>query len=210
MTVTKTKNLFVYLWTCFWIFSFWELDGFRAGPYHITHDNIGKKKVARENKLYHDMQISWRKSVTPPLCSLGSWSDIQVVKGETNMTESVTDKELIPKKGGTSVVWNYFGFTLADTEQTAVICKECKKPVISKGGNTSNLFHHLKHQHPCLYQNCMKVWEESLAANITQTKERKLVSMASSRRLPAVPHIINQASAGKILPKLSQFIWQNI
>lgn len=61
-------------------------------------------------------------------------------EGEGNMAERVTDEELITKQGGASVVRKYFGYKQADTEQTRVICKECKKLVISKGQNASSLF----------------------------------------------------------------------
>ena len=32
-------------------------------------------------------------------------------------------EELVPKKGGTSVAWKWFGFKKTDTDQTTVICK---------------------------------------------------------------------------------------
>lgn len=49
----------------------------------------------------------------------------------------------------------------------------------------SNLFHHLKHQHPSLYQECLKAKEESSAANATKLKQSELVhhGIAESRQL---------------------------
>lgn len=91
------------------------------------------------------------------------------------MAESNTAEELIPKKGATSVVWNWFGYKRADKEQTTVICKQCKNTVISKGGNTSNLFHHLKHRHPVQYEECQKAREESSTADARKPKQSRLV-----------------------------------
>lgn len=59
---------------------------------------------------------------------------------------------LVPKRGGTSVIWDWFGFKTSDTEQASNICKLCRRVVVAKGGNTSNLFHLLKNSHPRQYQ----------------------------------------------------------
>jgi len=53
----------------------------------------------------------------------------QVVKVKANMAGSGTAEPVLPKKAATSVVWNYFGYKRADTEQTT----RNKKPVTSKG-----------------------------------------------------------------------------
>lgn len=52
----------------------------------------------------------------------------------------------------------------------------------------SNLFHHLKHQHPSLYQECLKAKEESSAANATKLKQSELVhhGIAESRQLYSI------------------------
>lgn len=71
--------------------------------------------------------------------------------------ENDTDTELIPKKGAVSVVWKYFGFKKSDADQTRVICKCCRANVLAAGGNTSNLLHHLRHNHILDYEDCMKV-----------------------------------------------------
>ena len=47
----------------------------------------------------------------------------------------------------TSVVWRYFGFWRSDMKQSNVDCKLCRVHVLTKSGNTSNLFHHLKQRH---------------------------------------------------------------
>ncbi|KAL3976330.1 CD59 antigen [Sarotherodon galilaeus] len=62
------------------------------------------------------------------------------------------EEVLVKKTGATSVIWNWFGFRQSDTEQKNIICKLCRATVISKTGNTSNLFHHLKTKHILEYQ----------------------------------------------------------
>ena len=64
-------------------------------------------------------------------------------------------RELKPRKGLTkSVVWNYFGFLEeSPSDKEPPLCRLCwknevKLSVICKGGNTSNLFSHLRHHHP--------------------------------------------------------------
>ncbi len=81
--------------------------------------------------------------------------------------------ELIPKQ---VVVWKYFGFKRADVAQTTVICKTCLQPVTCKGGNTSNLFSHLKNKHIVQYNQCQKIREEtSVAVTSNASKQSKLV-----------------------------------
>ena len=67
-------------------------------------------------------------------------------------TVATREETLVPKNGGTSVVWNWFGFKSSDTEQTSTLCKVCRCVVRAKGGNTSNLFHHLKNTHAREYE----------------------------------------------------------
>ncbi|KAL3972567.1 protein-disulfide reductase (glutathione) [Sarotherodon galilaeus] len=74
--------------------------------------------------------------------------------------ERTCDEEeevLVKKTGATSVIWNWFGFRQSDTEQKNIICKLCRATVISKTGNTSNLFHHLKTKHILEYQESQKL-----------------------------------------------------
>ena len=68
------------------------------------------------------------------------------------MSGSDPSEELVPKPKTTSAVWQYFGF-IADEEgrpknEQQPICKLCKKTVLSRGSNTSNLFAHLRGESP--------------------------------------------------------------
>ena len=64
---------------------------------------------------------------------------------------------LVKKPNCKSVVWTYFGLEADDMgiplrdKEDSPICKTCKKAVLAKGGNTSNLLTHLRDHHPDLY-----------------------------------------------------------
>ena len=65
---------------------------------------------------------------------------------------------LVKKKNAKSVVWVYFGLTadekgvLVPGEEHRLVCRTCKKAVICKGVNTTNLFVHLRDAHPNLHK----------------------------------------------------------
>ncbi len=64
---------------------------------------------------------------------------------------------IVKKKNTKSPVWTYFGLKASDTgcvneeDIDRPVCRECGKTVLAKGGNTSNLYWHLKEHHPTLY-----------------------------------------------------------
>uniref|UniRef100_A0AAR2KWN2 BED-type domain-containing protein n=1 Tax=Pygocentrus nattereri TaxID=42514 RepID=A0AAR2KWN2_PYGNA len=84
------------------------------------------------------------------------------------------------KRGARSVVWRWFGYKISDTLQTAVICKICKKQIMTKGGNTSNLFHHLRQKHPCQHEESQKSREESPASKVSNANPGKQHSITAS------------------------------
>ena len=69
---------------------------------------------------------------------------------------------LVTKKNTKSVVWNYFGIKADENgvqipgEESRPICRTCHKTVVSKGGNTTNVFVHLRDGHPTLYKEATK------------------------------------------------------
>ncbi|KAK0152104.1 hypothetical protein N1851_006515 [Merluccius polli] len=73
-------------------------------------------------------------------------------------------EELVAKRGSSSIIWNWFGYDKSDMEQTSALCRVCKKTVISKGGNTTNFFHHLKHQHKPEYDESLKMRTDAAKA----------------------------------------------
>ncbi|KAK0153617.1 Zinc finger BED domain-containing protein 1 [Merluccius polli] len=81
-------------------------------------------------------------------------------------THDEEEEELLPKKGATSVVWNFFGFRKADKDQKVILCKVCRGTVAAGGGNTSNLFHHLKIKHAKQYYESQKMRGAPAASKI--------------------------------------------
>lgn len=63
---------------------------------------------------------------------------------ESKSSISASNDDLVPKKGANSIVWKWFGYRSADLQPSTILCKICKKTVTAKGGNATNLFHHLK------------------------------------------------------------------
>ncbi|XP_058874176.1 E3 SUMO-protein ligase ZBED1-like isoform X1 [Acipenser ruthenus] len=76
--------------------------------------------------------------------------------GALTSSHSKEKEELVPKKCSSSAVWAFFGFKSSDFKQSTILCKKCWKVVPAKGGNTSNLFHHLRHRHPMEYSKCIE------------------------------------------------------
>lgn len=66
------------------------------------------------------------------------------------MAESQAE-ELVKKRKSTSVIWNWFGFSSTDQDQTSAICKVCKEHVKTSDASTTNLFNHLRRRHPKEY-----------------------------------------------------------
>ena len=61
------------------------------------------------------------------------------------------NKEIVPKKGYTTSVffWKWFGYLESDQAlQTSVRCKICRRPVLSRTADATELFDHLKRFHP--------------------------------------------------------------
>ncbi|KAG9280417.1 zinc finger BED domain-containing protein 1-like [Astyanax mexicanus] len=61
-------------------------------------------------------------------------------------------EDLVQKKGVTSPIWQYFGFQADEHGEpldiNAVKCRLCRKSIMTKDGNTSNLRAHLRIHHP--------------------------------------------------------------
>jgi len=72
----------------------------------------------------------------------------------TVMPLSSDDISLVAKKNTKSQVWRHFGLKQVDgkvVETDKPVCRECSMQVCAKFGNTSNLYSHLKTNHPDLY-----------------------------------------------------------
>ena len=64
-------------------------------------------------------------------------------------------EELVKKSNTTSAVWTYFGFVPDEKgkpkDEDTAVCMLCSKKVSSKSSNTTNLFSHLRTNHPSEY-----------------------------------------------------------
>ena len=71
--------------------------------------------------------------------------------------DSDNELVLVKKSWVKSMIWNYFGVKGDESSKPVKedidkpVCKLCKKPVLAKRSNTTNLFHHLQKHHPDAY-----------------------------------------------------------
>lgn len=74
-----------------------------------------------------------------------------VVVGAARREPDRGSMDLIAKPRSKSIVWMYFGLKADDKGQPLnsgeAICRLCRKIVLAKGGNTTNLRSHLKRRH---------------------------------------------------------------
>ena len=73
-------------------------------------------------------------------------------------------------------MWNFFGFRKSNNEQKVILCKECRATVAG-GGNTSNLFHHLKLKRAKQYYESQET-HGTPAASKTKVAAAPLISKA--------------------------------
>ena len=94
------------------------------------------------------------------------------------------EDELVKKKGGTSVVWNWFGFKISDPDQITTLCKLCRRFVFVKGGNTTNLFNHLKNIHVREYEQCTRMRETVSPGACLKRSQARLNNQLYNHLLP--------------------------
>ncbi len=88
--------------------------------------------------------------------------------------------DLIPKKNGMSVIWEYFGFEATDVHQKQVLCKTCRAKVATSSGNTTNLYRHLKNHHGNLHDECMMKKSGEKSSLVTQAHSSKQTTIRAS------------------------------
>lgn len=70
---------------------------------------------------------------------------------DTDRRSRAADMDLVCKPRSKSIVWLYFGLKADDKGQPLnsgeAICRLCRKIVLAKGGNTTNLRSHLQRRH---------------------------------------------------------------
>ena len=73
----------------------------------------------------------------------------------TLTTTTANTAELVSKPGTKAQVWEYFGLKKADDgsaiDNGNVYCRACRRKVVAKSGNTSNLAAHLRNNHPKIH-----------------------------------------------------------
>uniref|UniRef100_A0A0K2TA40 Zinc finger BED domaincontaining protein 1like [Maylandia zebra] n=1 Tax=Lepeophtheirus salmonis TaxID=72036 RepID=A0A0K2TA40_LEPSM len=95
--------------------------------------------------------------------------------------------DLMPKYKSTSAIWGYFGFHRDDINQSMVLCKTCMTKIATKQSSTTNMFHHLKHHHPELHDECIAL-REIQGATTSQSSQKKrtrsLITISSCATTP--------------------------
>ena len=83
-----------------------------------------------------------------------------------------SDSVIMKTKNVKSAIWKYFGYKddVAMKDEVAV-CVLCKKSIIARGGNTSNLISHLKTHHPLKHEEFRKLSAESQHSKATRGKK---------------------------------------
>ncbi|XP_054593066.2 E3 SUMO-protein ligase ZBED1 [Nothobranchius furzeri] len=130
--------------------------------------------VGNDKKMKYRDRIEWvKRACVVPLFSYahGGKSMATTEKGESG---SLNETEFVFKKGATSVVWNWFGFRPSDTQQSTIFCRRCKRAVAAKGGNTTNLFHHLKQKHFLEYNKAVKARKDASPSTSAVVRPKKL------------------------------------
>ena len=111
-----------------------------------------------------------------------------MVENSEESQETVEATNLVKKKNAKSIVWNYFGLK-GDRNGNALkehddrpVCRICNKSVLCKGGNTSNLFPHLRDHHPTLFKEESKVLNAAGTPGSTKQQHQETLPNVIERR----------------------------
>ena len=129
------------------------------------------------------------------------------------------EPQLVEKKGTTSHVWTFFGLEKEGTDSDKVICRVCKKSVLARGGNTSNLVSHLKNNHPKEHsvitaarkaksrektdesEDQPKAKQVSKQVTLSQAVERTQPYLQSSKRWQQITNSVTMFMAKEMMPE---------
>ena len=118
-----------------------------------------------------------------------------MVEEELDSAQDSQGYRLIKKPNTTSKVWMHFGLncdedgTPIPTEIDKPVCRHCHKAVLAKRSNTSNLFSHIKDNHPEIYAE-LTAQRSSNQPTIGEVVERRKKYDAGSRRAKELDHAI--------------------
>ena len=213
LTVGTVNSAFCYYWIRNgWYFTVCDIPSKNFPTVRICHLAVITTNSGFFNFIVFRFTIGWWRCMRPRTRSpthvtgtchlpgdLISWLTWRKI---TNMAEGGAEsKELVAKRGSSSIIWNWFGYDKSDMEQNSVICKVCKKTVIAKVGNTINLFHHLKHQHKPEYDESQKMPTDAAKATASSSAKAPVRKLLARRKLAThllIPyHMISKANDGK-------------
>ena len=130
----------------------------------------------------------------------------------TREQEPTQGVELVKKSKSKSVVWTLFGFK-ADANSQPIdenkpICQLCQHTIAVKGGNTSNLFSHLKNHHPKKYSELKAGNTElSIRGKGKQVDQPKITSVQkytrNSKRWKQLTDAVTRGMAKDMMPVYS-------
>ena len=122
--------------------------------------------------------------------------------------------ELYEKRGTTSQVWSFFGLkSKEDKDNENVVCRLCRKSVLARGGNTSNLVSHLKNHHPNEHSTFIKGRKGKISekssddsepkmkqVTLKEAVERTQPNLRSSRRWQEITTSVTNFIAKEMMP----------
>lgn len=94
--------------------------------------------------------------------------------------EDQGEEELVPKPGTKSELWNYFGLKKDSNgkavDDGSVYCKICRRKVLAKSGNTSNLKAHLRNDHKTVHSQLQQRKRPPTVENPTVKNQQSIAS----------------------------------
>lgn len=131
------------------------------------------------------------------------------MSGEENVPAA---EELVPKRSSTSEIWGYFGFKKTDISQSEVLCKQCRKTALTKRGNTTNLFSHLKQHHVREYEECMakKPSVEPSTSTCESSSTKAKQTSISEAFMSATPYATNSCRFTEITEAITYHIAEDM
>jgi len=122
--------------------------------------------------------------------------------------------ELVPKKNTHLPVWTYVGLRRDHQENVeTVICRLCRAVILARGGNTSNLFSHLKNHHAKEHASIEKQKKKGKSAEensdssgkheqitLSEAVERSQPYTRSGRRWKEITESVTHYMAKEIIP----------
>ena len=101
---------------------------------------------------------------------------------ERSIMAEGSSRSLVSKPGTKSVVWEYFGVWSENgkiVDDGIAVCRSCRRNVVAKQGNTSNVLSHLRTRHSKLYCEVSMAMKRGKSSSQTQLRAGKEPTQAS-------------------------------